>query len=1103
MKVLTENTAQAVLKHLNDLESNRARVLTRWIWELLQNARDASRHTDTELIASVEYTDGEIVFQHNGGKFKDEEVTHLIYHGSTKTEDETAIGQYGSGFLSTHLLSPAIDVSGYLSDNQTDDQPFAFRLTREIDSVESLRKSMDNAWEDYNASIDSLPTLHLNGFTTRFRYPITDDADDVVDQGIKTLKRCAPFVVVFNKEFSGINIKTPTEETSFKVNERLPYSVGNASEITVTETSNGQSTTRKYLLIENEDGSASVCTPFEYNYSSYRCTSIADVPKLFLGFPLMGTENFSFPAVVNSLKFAPTEDRDGVYLWQSKNEANLTNQGIIEEACELLVELIDSVASQEWHDIHMLATIPPVRNQAWFNSDSLRTFLSEYFIDAIRQKSVVLCENAQTLSKIEDAIIPYADKDRDVLSLWDLLNEVQDFRQKLPRLTEAIGWRHAIESWISIHTDDDVSFSEQFDCRRLAEHVEKEGRSIRTLGTLLQRSDEDSTIKWLDRLHKVLKSTDNDDLVKESNLIPDQEGFFNTLDGLYRDKDVSAELKDIAELIDLNVRQELRDTRLNSLANENGAGDYENSNLIREIKAELRKLADRDDLNDGAMSASVKLFGWLVRNQQWDYIDYFLAFSEEGSGGSREVIKLTRDNNVDRPLAPVGAWDQGLSEFSELFPPRHIMADAFFEETPEPTAWSNLVENGYVRTNVVFTQKVNLDRFIPDEPLPEDQEHKTNEPVLITDITFFNESEIGTIDRVRRNQARARLLWKFLTQWLVNHNPRGLEIKEADCECEENQKHRYFPAAWLIPLVTRSWIPLGRNVSDYANAKSLAKLIRSGDADSGSSQWHSAETKLLEAMGVRVAELWLEGFLGDDETTRIERESKLKDIIDVVENTDLSPDSFREIADDLKNDPKLLEHLEERRERIRVVKENQELGNRVETLVRESIEDKGFTVKRTGKGSDFEIRRDTDGDDDVLTLEVSKNQKSWLVEVKATRNLNVRMSRVQADEAVKEATRFLLCVVPVQNEGTLPEIKDIQSEMRFIQNIGERLGSLCENLDDLDDLREEAIEESDPDLKLDIRPGSAHVRVNHSLWSKGFQIDNLASELTNTNQSNP
>ena len=65
-RVLTENTAQGVLNHLKALESNRAYMRTRWIWELLQNARDTSANTDMPLVASIEHKPGELVFQHNG-----------------------------------------------------------------------------------------------------------------------------------------------------------------------------------------------------------------------------------------------------------------------------------------------------------------------------------------------------------------------------------------------------------------------------------------------------------------------------------------------------------------------------------------------------------------------------------------------------------------------------------------------------------------------------------------------------------------------------------------------------------------------------------------------------------------------------------------------------------------------------------------------------------------------------------------------------------------------------------------------------------------------------------------------------------------------------
>ena len=176
-RVLTENTAQGILNHLKEFESNRARMQKRWIWELLQNSRDAAADDDPRLVASVELGNSELIFQHNGRGFTMEEVAHLIYHGSTKIEDENTIGQYGSGFLTTHLLSPEIDVSGRLDD----ERPFNFRLKREIVSAKALSDSMDRAWDEFNASTEAV----VDGFTTRFRYPLADDSPRAVEEGIK------------------------------------------------------------------------------------------------------------------------------------------------------------------------------------------------------------------------------------------------------------------------------------------------------------------------------------------------------------------------------------------------------------------------------------------------------------------------------------------------------------------------------------------------------------------------------------------------------------------------------------------------------------------------------------------------------------------------------------------------------------------------------------------------------------------------------------------------------------------------------------------------------------------------------------------------------
>ena len=88
-RALVGNTAQSVRKYLVEIESNRANMRARWIWELLQNALDASVQ---HLATSVECLEQNVTFQHNGREFEYDEITHLIYHGSTKVENEETLG---------------------------------------------------------------------------------------------------------------------------------------------------------------------------------------------------------------------------------------------------------------------------------------------------------------------------------------------------------------------------------------------------------------------------------------------------------------------------------------------------------------------------------------------------------------------------------------------------------------------------------------------------------------------------------------------------------------------------------------------------------------------------------------------------------------------------------------------------------------------------------------------------------------------------------------------------------------------------------------------------------------------------------------------------
>lgn len=108
-KALVSNTAQSVFKHLKDLENKRSLVLTRWVWELLQNGRDVAPESGLEVVLTVapEY----LSFQHNGTPFTEDDITHLIFHGSTKQDITDTVNSVTSG---PDLLAPTSSLSGFL-----------------------------------------------------------------------------------------------------------------------------------------------------------------------------------------------------------------------------------------------------------------------------------------------------------------------------------------------------------------------------------------------------------------------------------------------------------------------------------------------------------------------------------------------------------------------------------------------------------------------------------------------------------------------------------------------------------------------------------------------------------------------------------------------------------------------------------------------------------------------------------------------------------------------------------------------------------------------------------------------------------------------------
>ena len=184
--------------------------------------------------------------------------------------------------------------------------------------------------------------------------------------------------------------------------------------------------------------------------------------------------------------------------------------------------------------------------------------------------------------------------------------------------------------------------------------------------------------------------------------------------------------------------------------------------------------------------------------------------------------------------------------------------------------------------------------------------------------------------------------------------------------------------------------------------------------------------------------------------------------------------------------------MEEWSEQSEMVHRNQQIGELVEELVKENLEDKGFTVNRTGIGSDFEITPDTG--DSSTELKINKGNQNWLVEIKFTSIQEIKMTEKQAETSVEKREHFLLCVV--QADTSELDGNSVKDRMKFVKNIGDLINPSYEELKKKKTVMNTSSTNSG-EVKLRLEQGNARFIVNETVWKqRGFGIDILAEKLT-------
>jgi len=144
----------------------------RWIWELIQNAKDVNIEgkVRVRIEADLDGADAHITFKHNGGAFSPENIRFLIEQVSSKdrtidsTGRPTTTGRFGTGFLTTHLLSENVLVNGVVKEQGLAPRKFELSLDRSGGELEEIIAAVEAA-KDSMQDLDDRPARSSNSNT--------------------------------------------------------------------------------------------------------------------------------------------------------------------------------------------------------------------------------------------------------------------------------------------------------------------------------------------------------------------------------------------------------------------------------------------------------------------------------------------------------------------------------------------------------------------------------------------------------------------------------------------------------------------------------------------------------------------------------------------------------------------------------------------------------------------------------------------------------------------------------------------------------------------------------------------------------------------------
>jgi len=510
----------------------------------------------------ISLDEDELVFSHNGLPFEVNHLLGIVKQVSTKSssgEDGEVTGKFGTGFIVTHLLSDTIDVQGYIHDgNGRYFRLDTLHLDRSGQTSEELIPKIKEA-NEYILKVEKDRTLfpleqdykknkRENSFDTVFKYNLTSERKkEAAKEGVADLKNTLPITLVSVEEISEVIIEDRINSNTY-IYQMTPILEEFGVKMIRVEMKDAQS--RNFLKYIQDD----FCLIAEVtDFDSFSLVEKKDdQPVLYRNFPLIGSENFHFPFILNGFEFNPTEDRNDIILVHEESNEVLSNRSVLESAVEGVIEFTEYLISKNAKNRHLCAfsRIPKLSVPI---EESLKDWLEELQRDWRKQliDLDLIGTEEGAYSSLRKCRLPNHGSTNEQKDHFHYIACCFLGKDLVPKEEQNLSWismtgpKSELESW---------QLELWYDLKDLLTELTEIGN----LNNLQEKVDD--PIEWLNKLYAFINEVKETEFYDDYSIIPNHLGSFNKLEDLYledQDSTIPEPFLDILESLDENWRDDL------------------------------------------------------------------------------------------------------------------------------------------------------------------------------------------------------------------------------------------------------------------------------------------------------------------------------------------------------------------------------------------------------------------------------------------------------------------------------------------------------------------------------------------------------------------